>query len=211
MSPELDMTPMYVMHNALRREMEHLSKVTAGDDAQQILAGAAGWELFKKALHVHHTAEDEALWPTLQQVLADKAGEGDLELLAAMEAEHADIDPIVEAIDAAVADGDGEKLGDLVDSLVTGLRAHLKHEEDDALPLIQANLTMEQWRHFGQTHAGNIGPDAPRILPWLLDGADTAAVERMLTPLPEPARNAFKTQWQPAYNALDKWSASTTA
>lgn len=206
MSTELDMTPMFTMHNALRRETEQLAKVAAEGDASRILAGAVGWELFKKALHVHHTAEDEALWPPLREALADRAD--DLALLDDMEAEHAAIDPLVDAIDAAAAEGEGEKLAELVNSLITELTAHLKHEEDEALPLIQETLTPEQWRTFGQTHAGKIGPDAPRILPWLVDGADAPTVERMLAPLPEPARGAFKAQWQPAYEALDKWSAT---
>jgi hypothetical protein len=57
MSGQYDLTLMYAMHNALRRELEHLARVTArtDDDPRRILASAAGWEIFKKALHVHHT------------------------------------------------------------------------------------------------------------------------------------------------------------
>ncbi len=64
-----DWTAMYVMHNALRRELEHLAKVATHDDdeAHRILAEAPGWDLFKTALHIHHTAEDEALWPPMRK------------------------------------------------------------------------------------------------------------------------------------------------
>ncbi|MBO2463511.1 hemerythrin domain-containing protein [Actinomadura sp. LCR2-06] len=203
------MTAMYVMHDALRRELEHLAKATArpDDDPRALLRTAAGWELFTTSLHVHHTAEDDALWPALRRTLADRPD--DLALLEAMEAEHAAVDEVIAAIDAALADPDGplDRLGDLVDALVTGLNGHLGHEEDQTLPLIQAVATPQQWAHFGQVHGQKIGPNAPRLLPWLLDGAteDNAAV--MLAPLPPPARAAYAAQWQPAYAALNRWNS----
>jgi iron-sulfur cluster repair protein YtfE (RIC family) len=217
MSGKLDMTAMYAMHDALRRELRHLAEVTANadDDPRRILGTAAGWELFKKALHVHHTAEDDALWPVMREALAGRPD--DLALLEAMEAEHAAIDPVIEAIDEEVGraltdPGSGPaRLGDLTDALVTGLDGHLEHEEDEALPLIQSVVTEQQWRHFGQVHGQRIGPDAPRILPWMLDGATPETAAAMLAPLPEPARTAFRTQWQPAYAALDRWNADVAS
>jgi iron-sulfur cluster repair protein YtfE (RIC family) len=211
MSEKLDMTAMYAMHDALRRELAHLARVTSkvDDDPRRVLSSAVGWHLFKKSLHIHHTAEDDALWPALRATLADRPE--DLALLEAMEAEHAAIDPIIGAIDATLADPNAEsgRLGDLTDALSTGLAAHLKHEEDAAIPLIQMTATAQQWAHFGQIHGQRIGPDAPRLLPWLLDGADEQTIKTILAPLPEPARAAYAAQWRPAYTALAHWSADT--
>ncbi|MFD0276910.1 hemerythrin domain-containing protein [Kitasatospora sp. NPDC127111] len=211
MSDALDLTAMYAMHDALRRELTHLDRITIRADlsAAEVLATAAGWQLFKKALHVHHTAEDDALWPSLRQNLVDRPD--DLVLLEAMEAEHAAIDPLIDAIDALLAapDADPGHLGGLVDSLTVGLAGHLKHEEDAVLPLIQRTLTAEQWAHFGEVHVQRIGPDAPVLLPWLLDGADESTVERLLAPLPGPARSAYTAQWLPVYTTLDRWSPDT--
>ncbi|GAA2637468.1 hemerythrin domain-containing protein [Actinomadura fulvescens] len=208
MSGKLDMTPMYAMHDALPRELEHIARIagSAGStgDPARILRTAAGWRMFKTSLHVHHTTEDDALWPVMRQALADQPDE--LALLAEMEEEHAAIDPLIHSIDAALA-GE-EPVGDLLDSLVTRLRAHLEHEEREALPLIDATVTEKQWRHFGQVHGSRIGPDAPRLVPWLLDGASAETVTAMLAPLPEPARSAFQNQWQPAYAALDRWGTT---
>ncbi|TDC44848.1 hemerythrin domain-containing protein [Actinomadura sp. KC345] len=191
---------MYAMHDALRRELEQLAKLTArtDDDPRRLLASAVGWELFKKALHIHHTAEDQALWPPLRETLA--ARPDDLALLDAMEAEHATIDPLIDAIDHG-----SEPLGDLVESLRTNLTAHLRHEEDEAIPLMDATITAEQLQNFGGLHAAGIGPDAPRIFPWLLDGAPGETVTTMLAPLPEPVRAAFETDWRPAYTTLTRW------
>ncbi|GLZ09526.1 hypothetical protein Acsp03_69920 [Actinomadura sp. NBRC 104412] len=209
MTDTLDMGPMYAFHGALRRDLEHLAKVTArtDDDPRRVLATAVGWELFKKALHVHHTAEDEALWPPLREAVADRPD--DLALLKAMEDEHAAIDPIIESIDATLADREAaSNLGELTDSLTTALTAHLKHEEDEVLPLIQATLDLQQWRHFGEYSGRLVGPDASRIIPWMLDGADDHIVATMLAPLPEPARAAYRNEWVPAYQALNLWNPS---
>jgi hemerythrin-like domain-containing protein len=77
------------------------------------------WQLFKQALRIHHTAEDRALWPPMRRALSGRPG--DLVLLEAMEAEHACIDQLIATIDAAVADLDAVRLGDLVDALVVGV------------------------------------------------------------------------------------------
>jgi iron-sulfur cluster repair protein YtfE (RIC family) len=211
MSDRLDLTAMYASHDALRRDLELLARTAArvDDDPRRILRTAAGWELFKKSLYLHHTAEDEGLWPAMRESAADRPE--DLALLAAMEAEHQSIDPLVEAIDVSVADRESgpRHLGDLTDALAGCLTGHLKHEEDEALPLIQAIVTEQQWQHFGQVNARLLGPDAPRILPWLLDGASERAVAAMLGALPEPVRLAYRNEWQPAYAALDGWGTGT--
>jgi iron-sulfur cluster repair protein YtfE (RIC family) len=211
MGENLDMTAMYVMHAALRRELEQLAKATArlDDDPRKVLRAAVGWELFTKSLHVHHTAEDDVLWPALRQKLADRPDE--LALLEAMEAEHTGVDQVIEAIDTTLGDPDAQpgRLGDLVDTLAIGLTGHLKHEEDQALPLIRTVATPQLWARFGQVHGQRIGPDAPRLIPWLLDGADEHAITTMLAPLPDPARAAYTAQWQPAYAALNRWGTGT--
>jgi iron-sulfur cluster repair protein YtfE (RIC family) len=210
MSGRFDMRLMYAMHNALRRELEHIARITArvDDDPRRILASAAGWEMFRTALYVHHSSEDDALWPAMRQDLAGRPD--DLAVVEAMAAEHAVIDPLIEAIDAALADRDGgpERLGDLTGELADALRGHLKHEEDQALPLIDAIMTPQQWQHFGAVHGSRGAADTPRLTPWLLDGADEQTVAAMLEPLPEPVRAAYRDQWQPAYAALDRWNAT---
>ncbi|XNL82935.1 hemerythrin domain-containing protein [Actinomadura madurae] len=194
---------MYAMHDALRRELERLAKATArmGDDPRRVLAAAAGWELFKTALHAHHTAEDQALWPVLSKSLADRPD--DLALLEAMEAEHAAIDPVIEAIDTGTG-----PVADLVDALATNLTAHLAHEEKEAIPLMDATLTLEQFQNFGKVHGERVGPDAPRVIPWMLDGAGDAVVASLLGVAPPPVRAAYEGEWRPAYEALTLWPAS---
>jgi iron-sulfur cluster repair protein YtfE (RIC family) len=208
-SATYDMTLMYAMHDALRRELEHIARITArtGDDPRRILAAASGWEFFKQNLHVHHTAEDEALWPAMRLGLAERPSE--LALVQAMEDEHGEIDPLIEAVDAALADrGSGpERLGDLTDALAAAVTRHLKHEEDEALPLIDSVVTQEQWQHFGMVHGSKNG-DPSLAMPWLLDGADEEMTAKALAILPEPLRAAYRDEWLPKYTAWDRWGTA---
>ncbi|MFF4444164.1 hemerythrin domain-containing protein [Streptomyces sp. NPDC001502] len=212
MRDAIDLTEMYAMHDALRRELAHLDRLTtaADHDPGQVLATTAGWTLFKKALHAHHTAEDDALWPSLRRNLADRPK--DLALLEVMEAEHAAIATVIRAIDGALTDpgADSLRLGQLADALTRGLAGHLAHEEGTVLPLVQRVLTAEEWGDFSRVQARYIDQDAPLLLPWLLDGADEPTAARLLARLPAPAYAACTARWIPAYADLDRWSPGTT-
>ncbi|RJL32589.1 hemerythrin domain-containing protein [Bailinhaonella thermotolerans] len=210
---KLDMTMMFVMHDALRRELERIARITerGGDDPRLIMKSAVGWEMFKRYLHAHHRAEDEALWPVMTELVAGRPD--DLALLEAMEAEHARIDPLLEAIDAALADRETgpARLGALVDELRAGLTGHLVHEETDALPLIDAVLGEEHWKGMAEAQRRRVGDDGPRYLPWLLDDLDPRRAELVLGLMPAPIRAAYEDELRPAYAALDLWPSRTAA
>jgi hemerythrin-like domain-containing protein len=202
-----DMAMMFAFHDALRRELGYIARVTAAttDDPRRVMATAAGWEMFKTYLHVHHGCEDDVLWPAMGKTLAERPD--DLALLAALEAEHAAIDPLLNAIDATLANpaGGPEHLGDLSDALATTLNAHLSHEEDEGLALIDVTVSDEQWQDFGQEHSRRLGPEAPRVFPWMLDGLDEVKAEHILRSVPEPVRALYRDQWVGAYRQLDRW------
>ena len=68
MDDKLDMSMMFAMHDALRRELVQVGRIARlrDDHPGQLLRAALGWELFKKFLIVHHTTEDDVLWPDLR-------------------------------------------------------------------------------------------------------------------------------------------------
>jgi hemerythrin-like domain-containing protein len=203
-----DMTMMYAMHTALRRELERIARVTArpDDDPKHVLRTAAGWEMFKSYLQVHHTTEDDMLWPPMRQALADDSD--GVALLDAMEAEHSAIDPLLATIDEALADRDSgpQRLGELTDALANALRGHLDHEEAEGLALIDATLTEEQWQAFGAEHGKRIAGDAQRYVPWMLEGATPDVTATVLGLLPPPLQQAYRDEWQPAYAKLTLWA-----
>ena len=126
-----------------------------------------------------------------------------------MEQEHAVIDPLLQAADAAAA-GPGEGSGsfrDIIDELVTQLGGHLAHEESDGLDLIEAALSLADWQRFGRVHGERLVGDAPVYMPWLLDGADPRAVAAFLANVPPPLAAAYGGQWASDYAARKLWDA----
>jgi hypothetical protein len=209
MEYKLDMSMMFALHDALRRELVQVTRIATlrDDNPGPLLRAALGWELFKKFLLVHHTTEDDILWPALR---AQVAGHPDqLALADALEVEHAVIEPLLTAIDAAAADPDYgyQRFGDITDELVGKLTAHLSHEETDGLALIDASLTPEQWRHFAHAHGERLGGDAPMYMPWLLNGASAQTLDAVLGNFPPPLLVAYREQWAPRYAALTIWPA----
>jgi iron-sulfur cluster repair protein YtfE (RIC family) len=204
---KLDMTMMYAAHDAFRRELGRLARITArgADDPQRILSTAAGWEMFKTYLRLHHTSEDQGLWPTMLPALASQ--QDDIAMLEALEAEHQAIDPMLGAIDEALADRDAgpRRLGELLDTLSSRVSQHLSHEEREGLPLIDRTLSEEQWQFFSELHRKRMSAHVTRYLPWLLDSVPEDQAAAILALLPEPVRLAYQNEWQVAYGQLELW------
>jgi len=203
----LDMGMMFAVHNALRRDLVHIGRLTGrlDDDPRRLLGSALGWALFKQFLHIHHTSEDATVWPVLRAAVADNPD--GVALADAMEAEHARIDPLLAAVDAAVADRDygHERLGDVVDALHGELTAHLAHEESEGLGLLDATLSPEAWQRFAVDHRERVGADSRRYLPWLLDGASEESIKAVLGKMPAPFVATYENEWKVAYAELDLW------
>jgi hypothetical protein len=204
----LDMTMMITIHDAFRRELERIARIAArtDDDPRRILRTAVGWRMFTRYLTIHHTAEDETVWGPMESLLERRPD--DLALLHAMEAEHAAIDPLLLAVDTALADREQGpwQLGGAVDALAGALKVHLRHEEADGLALIDATLTGEQWAAFAAVQIRRVGDGVGTYLPWLLDSASEEWTERVLSRLPAFGRAGYEGTWKAAYDQLDLWA-----
>jgi hypothetical protein len=206
---DADLAVMIAAHDAFRRDLVSLARAAAAPDradpARRERVGR-GWEVFKRQLHFHHTGEDRHIWPRLGERLAHS--DSSMSTLQAMAAEHARIDPLLAAVDAAfadTADTAGDRLPGTVDELVTALHGHLAHEERDALPLIAAALTAAEWRAIGRRLGREIGlSGGAEFFAWMLDGAtgDQAAV---LAGLPVPLRLVYRVAWRPRYAKVGRW------
>lgn len=189
----LDMTMMYAFHDALRRDLKQVAQMEDRSD---------GWDLFETLLHIHHTAEDDVLWPMVRSEVAGRAD--DEALLDEMASEHAELEPLLAAIEDGLARS--ESAVEARADLAARLDEHLAHEEEATLPMIDANLTEEQWMSFGQAATERIGPNMPQFLPWLLDSADADTTARVLRFIPEPVQQQYRDHWQPAYAAKEWWA-----
>jgi iron-sulfur cluster repair protein YtfE (RIC family) len=214
----IDFTLMYVTHDAFRRDLSRLLRAAAEGRTDSV-GVQVGWANFKRQLHVHHTAEDEALWPRVEAACAGRADAA--EILAAMEAEHASLDPLLDAADAAMdaamdaaADAamgqhaaNRAELTEVVADLETALGAHMKHEEVAALPLIQEVLTPEDWTAFARVIARKQKlSGAAAYVPWVIDGAGEEQRAAFFTAMPAPVKVLNRLFWSSRYHKRHPWA-----
>jgi hypothetical protein len=201
----IDFTMMYATHNAFRRDLDRL--IAAADagvtGSPQI---RAGWENFKKQLHLHHSVEDTYLWPRTARAAADRPR--DLALLDEMQAEHDGLDPVLNDVDRALADPAAADLPGQARRLAATLGQHLSHEEEDALPLIQSLLGHADWRGFQSAMARAQGIKGAAVyIPWVADGASLPDRQRFLAKLPLPARLLNRLIWESSYRRRGLWNS----
>ncbi len=215
---DADLTIMLAAHQAFRRDLARLVRAAAVadlTDPAKRQSVAAGWELFKRELHLHHTAEDELIWPVLRPRLAHS--ENALSVLDAMEEEHERIDPLLTAVDAAFAqreesaggadDWPGEdRLADVIEVLASTLTGHLAHEEQDGLPLIGVALTGAEWRGVGFKIARKNGLSrGGEMFAWMLDGVGREDAAATKGTLPPPLRLLYRAVWKPRFDRTPRW------
>ena len=210
----VDMSMMYLMHHAFRRDLGAFARAvpaTPVDDPRCWRAMAQRWERFSRFLHHHHHGEDTWLWPFLME----RVSAADRATLEAMEAEHADIDPALEACAVGFArmaehpDLDTRAaLSVRLTAVRESLGRHLAHEETETIALIQSVMTQADWeevdRHFqeGLTFGALL-----KAVPWALHKvpagireelfAETGGLHRLLWVLTRPGferldRRAFR-------------------
>jgi iron-sulfur cluster repair protein YtfE (RIC family) len=194
---DVDFTMMYVAHDAFNRDLTRLVK--ASQEGRGFTPEAdATWRMFSQQLHTHHTAEDTSLWPRLRAVVT---AADEIAILDAMEAEHAELDPLLERVDVALADRRESALVDELGELRARLAAHMRHEEDAALPLLERRLGAPGWAAFGQEireQQGGLRGGA-EYLPWVLDDAADHVKRQVLGLLPGPARLLYRYVWERKY------------
>jgi len=183
-----DQTGMYVMHHAFRRDLDRFVAATRNTPVDEHAVWAAleeRWGRFDQILHHHHHIEDEAFWPVL---LAHATDDHDRSTLEAMEAEHAVIDPALASCRSAFAtmrqdptDEHRHALFLLVTALRDALTDHLRHEETEALPLLQRSVSDDEYA--GMEAAAKKGYPLeviPFMVPWALLGLPDDARARMV-------------------------------
>ena len=201
---------MTAAHDAFRRDLGRISAAATPANLQDPARRAsilAGWQLFTAQLHIHHGAEDRVLWPLLRQRLAGSPAA--MSILDQMDAEHARIEPLLAAVDEALAGPRAGAVTPAVEQLAVMLRDHLAHEESDAMPLVNEALSEREWRTaVGQIHAlvKSIGSlSVADFVPWLTDGVSRSREAQITTILPAPIRPLYRWLWKPRYARTMRW------
>jgi hemerythrin-like domain-containing protein len=199
---EVDFTMMYVAHDAFTRDLRRMAK--ASERVQSISpAVLTGWATFARQLHIHHTAEDEALWPPLRAKVSTPE---EAVVLEEMEIEHSHIEPLLGRIAESLGSHDTVTLLNAVQALEAALTAHMRHEEDDALPLIAKHLGPGGWKAFGGYFRKTLGlRGGAEFFPWLLDEAPEVTRSHVLRRFPPPVRLLYRRVWAPRYDRTPRW------
>jgi iron-sulfur cluster repair protein YtfE (RIC family) len=203
-APLTDVHDMVVVHRGFRREFwllpELVRAVPAGDtDRAAVLAAHA--RLVLTGLHLHHTAEDELLWPKLLDRAAPDAA-----LVHRMEAQHERVEQHTERLTAALNRWEAEarpavteEVAATFDALRTALLEHLDEEEREILPLAARHLTQQEWDELGEHGvAGMRKKDLPIMFGAVAEEATPEERAALFAVVPLPVRLLLKTvfAWQ---------------
>lgn len=177
-----------------RNELPRLAAALAGPPLPPEHAGLVEDHLRLVTDHLlrHHQEEDDFHWP----LLASRAP-GAAALLGQLEAEHVEMDPLVdEARDRTRPQPDrAAALGRL--SLL--VLAHLDEEDRSIVPLLAVHVTADEQRgSMVRSRAKIPAEDESRVLAMMLAAADREQAARMLAPLPRPVVRAWSRDAAPA-------------
>ena len=144
-----DTHEMIVVHLVFRRESDLMpTLIRAVPDVDIARAGvpAQAFSDYQLGLHLHHTSEDELLWPPpLARV--DLQADMVLRMEAHTRRSPAPLRRLRNACPPGTPRPPAATAAPLVSALATPRRAleHLHHEEEYILPLIHKHLTVAEW------------------------------------------------------------------
>jgi iron-sulfur cluster repair protein YtfE (RIC family) len=200
-----DVHDMVVVHRAFRRELGTfpvlVRAVRPGHTARAtLLAGHA--RMMLKGLHLHHTSEDELLWPklleraTLQRALVER-----------MEAQHEQVHDHLERLGPALDRWQAEarpavtdEVAGIVESLAAVLWVHLDEEEREILPLAARHITQQEWDELGEHGIAQMSrSELPLLFGAVLEEATPDETAHLVSKLPLPARLLLRPVILPQY------------
>lgn len=199
-----DLTMLHAVHDAFRRDAARLTEVAEGGAASS--AVRRGWDVHKRHLTVQHAAETAMLWTVLRVRLAGRPGR--LAALEDMDRRHLTLVARLDAVDAALAHGDGPRLAEQAREYSAAQNALLDHKEAEVLPLLRAELSEYEWGAYEIESRRRLGAKGlASFLPWVLDGAPEARRAAVLDLLPTPVRVLCLVAWMPRYSRRPHWAA----
>jgi hemerythrin superfamily protein len=153
--------PHSIFRGEFRRAPGMVRNVTAGDERRTVVV-TGHLQFLLEALTDHHMAEDELLWPRLQErVPADVE-----QVIGAMERQHAQIHQVSETLNGQVvswaADPSSARRDAVAvtcDSAIVLLEEHLGAEEQQILPVAARAISQSEWDEIGERAMGALPKD----------------------------------------------------
>jgi len=199
-----DVSDMYTAHRTFRREFrlmpELVRGVAAGNTARAALLAEHG-RMVLEGLHLHHTSEDDKLWPKLLERCPP-----DEELILRMEGQHSQVEeltarlrPALDRFEVEARPAVAEEVASTFEALTAVLLVHLDEEERHILPLAARHVTQEEWNELGE---GGLEKMTRKQLPLMvgavLEDATPEEKAELYAKIPLPVRILVKTvfAWQ---------------
>lgn len=171
----------------------------------KVVAVASFYDNLLDYVHAHHGAEDELLYPRLEERCVDER-----ETIRLVGSQHQLLDEPMTATTDAIARWRADPTADSAMALVSALGAllevfspHCRDEETIVMPIAGRYLSPEEWHgllHYERQHY--------RLdKPWLMFGlamerSDDAQREALLASMPESRRAKWTGEWSHAFQLL---------
>jgi hemerythrin superfamily protein len=153
--------PHSIFRGEFRRAPTMVRNVPAGD-AHRAEVVAGHLQFLLEALTDHHTAEDELLWPRLQERVHDEVEQ----TIEGMESQHAQIHQVCETLNSQVtgwatdpSSAHRDAVADTCDSALGLLEEHLSAEEREILPIAARTISQSEWDEIGERAMGALPKD----------------------------------------------------
>jgi Hemerythrin HHE cation binding domain len=202
-----DTSDMFAVHRALLESLVAAPTYVAraGDDAVCVEAVGSFYENVLEFLHVHHSGEDELIYPLLQERCPDQHGEIDR-----VDDQHRLLDEPMDLGRSVVADWraspsvEGAKA--VVDAMAVidqTLRPHLADEEMTVVPLCSVWISPEEWGRLPGHALQTFRADKPWLaLGLVFEQLTQAQRDAMRAHMPPAVDKIWIEQWQPAFDAF---------
>ena len=191
----VDTSVMPTLHTFFRREFRlagGVLRAVADGDRSRAGVVADHLDFLARALHHHHTIEDELVWPRLLQRVPEELAP----IVHLMESQHERVDGLIQEISAVLPGfratagaAERDQLADLFDTLYVHLVEHLDAEEERLLPIAARTLTQAEWDEMGERgRRGTPRKELSLTLGMYQYEGDPAAIAEMLAEAPPPVR-----------------------
>lgn len=200
-----DTSDMFAVHKALLSSLDAAPAYVlgAGDDADRVEMIGSYYENVLELLHVHHSGEDELLYPLLEERCADGRAE-----ITRINDQHRVLDPHLDAGRSAIAtwrstptrEG-AQATVDALAAINTTLRPHLSDEEVTVVPLCSVWLSPEEWAQLPAHALQSFRADKVWLaLGLVFEQLTQEQRDAILSGMPPELQTVWNEQWQPAFS-----------
>ena len=204
---ETDVSDMYAVHKALLGAFDSAPNCVAkaGLDAERVEIVGSFCENVIEFLHVHHTGEDELIYPVLEKRCAGSrsSSSGSTTNTSCWMHRWMLGGPLLRPGARRPSTDNAQAVIDAIASIAEPLRPHLAEEETVLLPIASKWMSQEEFGMLPAHHMMSFRADKPWLMMGLVrEQLDQEHRDGMLAGMPPEMRTMWTEQMEPAFNAF---------